>query len=143
MTDVIIDRGVVVAREGANIRIKVEAGEACESCGARILCSPGGENSRTIVAYNAIDAQVGDKVEVAEEGNLLLKMSAFQYGIPLLGFLCGIGISYVLSDSENNELILFLSGLIGLAVGAGLSWLGVRRLARRPAQLLIATRLVN
>ncbi len=124
-------------------RIKVEAGEACEHCGARILCAPGADNSRQIVAYNTIAAQVGDQVVVEEEDNLLLKMSVFQYGLPLVGFIGGIGLVYLNPNFRSNEIGLFIAGLIGLALGAGLSWLGVRRMARKPGHFLMITRIVN
>ncbi len=142
MAESVIDRGRVIDLVGDQARVEIAAGEACAGCGARVLCSPGTNNSNTLTAFNEIGAKMGDQVEVRERGNLLLKLSLLQYGLPLLGFVLGLFGIYSLIG-QDNELILFVAGCLGLGLGALLAWLGIRYLARQPQHFLVVTRILN
>ena len=142
MTDSIVDQGLVVALDGDQAQIEIETGEACESCGARVLCAPGTDKLKTITAYNEINAVVGDLVEVREGGNLLLKLSLLQYGPPLIGFLTILFTAHLIYPSL-NELLLFICGLGGGAIGALLSWLGVKKMSQNPEHFLSIGRILK
>lgn len=142
MVESVIDRGRVIDLIGDKARVEIATGEACAACGARVLCSPGTNNSNTLTAFNEVGAKMGDQVEVRERGNLLLKLSLLQYGLPLLGFVLGLfGIYLILG--QDNELILFVAGCLGLGLGAFLAWLGFRHLARQSQHFLVITRIIN
>ncbi|MBC8402058.1 MAG: SoxR reducing system RseC family protein [Candidatus Marinimicrobia bacterium] len=142
MAESVIDQGRVIDLVGDQARVEIATREACAACGARFLCSPGTKNSNTLTAFNEIGAKMGDQVEVRERGNLLLKLSLLQYGLPLLGFVLGLFVIYLIIG-QDNELILFLTGCLGLGFGALLAWLGIRFLARQPQHFLVVTRIIN
>jgi len=138
----IIDRGRITVLDGDQAHVEILTGEACAGCGARVLCKPGANNSNILIAFNQAGGQVGDRVEIRESGNILLKLSLLQYVPPLLGFVLGVLVGYLLSG-EQNELILFLAGCVGFSVGALITWLGMRAMARNRQHFLIITRIVN
>lgn len=142
MAGAIIDQGRVIAVVGDEVLVTIETGEACERCGARILCSPGGDKNRNLKAKNQIGAAVGDRVTVEESGNLLLKLSALQYGLPLTGFLTGVFTVYLLAPRV-GELLIFGCGLLGLALTGLISWRLVKYMAERSRNFFLATRIVN
>ncbi len=142
MAESVIDQGHVIDLVGDQARVEIATGEACAACGARVLCSPGANNSNTLTAFNEIGAKMGDQVEVRERGNLLLKLSLLQYGLPLLGFVLGMFGIYLIIG-QDNELILFIAGCLGLGIGALFAWLGIRYLARQPQHFLVVTRIIN
>ncbi|MFH1852196.1 MAG: SoxR reducing system RseC family protein [Candidatus Neomarinimicrobiota bacterium] len=143
MTGSVIDRGKVAAIDGDLARVIIEAGSACESCGARILCAPGAGKSRSLTAVNQAGARVGDLVTVEESGGLLLKLSLLQYGLPLLGFITGVAGTWLLPAVREAELLLFIGGLIGLGLGGLLAWLIVRRMARQTRHFFVVSRILN
>ncbi len=143
MTEQIIDRGRVVELEGSYARVNIEAGDACKACGARILCAPGGGKKQDLLADNRAGAEIGDRVAVEEGGNLLLKLSVLQYGIPLAGFVGGLLITYLVPAWREFELILFSGAAAGLAAGGGVSWYIISRMARQTKDYFIVTQVLN
>ncbi len=142
MPESIIDQGRVTALDGDQAQVEILIGDACTTCGARILCKPGSNDMNTLTAYNQVQAQIGDRVEVRESGNLLLKLSFLQYAVPLLGFTAGIFIPYLIIGGQ-NELLLFLLGCLGCGLGACITWLGMRSLAGNPQHFLTITSIVK
>lgn len=100
--------------------VEFRSGEACNRCGARIICSPGSSGKRSVVAKNLVGAHVGDSVGVDQSEMALIKMSLMQYGIPMVGFIAaivGADQSGIVVGNIPHELLLFLSGIGGLLIG--------------------------
>lgn len=132
---------MVVSLEGDLARIQIEPGTACESCGARLICAPGRGQSQYLTALNRAGARVGERVVVEESGNLLLKLSLLQYGLPLAGFLGGLFV-FQLSPARANDLLLFVAGIVGLTLAGLLARLILRRMSRQPGSFLYVARVV-
>ncbi|MCF7803371.1 MAG: SoxR reducing system RseC family protein [Candidatus Marinimicrobia bacterium] len=133
MSEAVLDKGVVKRIEGERAFVEIADSDACEDCGARILCAPNQSGERGIMAKNTAHAKVGQQVLVTETDDLLLKLSLMQYGLPLLGFLLGIFVLYSFNISLPGipaEVVWFLGGLAGLGFSGVLSW----RWARGAAQ---------
>ena len=90
---------------------------------------------------NSINGKVGDAVEISEASNVLLTLSILQYGLPMLGFLAGIFISYNMDVAfKPIELFQFILGMIGLGIAAGISYLIVKWIAKKPDKLYSLTK---
>jgi sigma-E factor negative regulatory protein RseC len=111
--------------------VEFMSGEACNRCGARIICSPGASGKRSVAAKNIAGAHVGDSVGVEQPEMALIKMSFMQYGIPMLGFI----LATVAADQSGyvfgsfpRELFLFLSGFLGLLLGGVVARIWAKKL---------------
>ena len=128
------ETGIVTEIRDNEVLVELNPNDACESCGARIVCSPNSKGKRIIKAENSIDAQVGQIIKIDENSELTLKLTGFQYGIPLIGFILGLMISYLLKwniEPLPVELIQFGFALLGLISFAGLSKLYITEFAKK------------
>ncbi len=121
----LIDQGIVVKIENDLVHVEIAPHDACGTCGARVLCKPGGGNSKNIlIARNMDGAQVGDLVSVYQMNSLFLKISLLQWGLPLLGFLTGLFGAFFLKlnipgvPSEITQTALGLAGLLLMGLAA-------------------------
>jgi sigma-E factor negative regulatory protein RseC len=97
---------------------------ACESCGA---CHRGKENmNMNIIAFNEVDAQIGDTVEVDMETQSVLGAAFIVYVIPLFTLLAGlIGGNYLLKKIGFTRNIEIHAAGIGLIM-MGLTFLIIK-----------------
>jgi positive regulator of sigma E activity len=124
--------GIVTAIEDGQAWVEIVPQPACETCGAKIFCTPDLTGKRKLKVLNSIEAKVGQQVAIAESSKFLLYLSFLQYGLPLIGFLSGILITSLFSISFTfipNELFLFSGGLAGLALCAVWGHFQVKKLA--------------
>jgi positive regulator of sigma E activity len=136
LSNQVTDQGTITKINGNILTISIKVSDNCEGCGIKFLCSPKSGEDKVIKIENTIDGKVGDMVEVSEASNVLLILSLIQYGIPLIGFLSGIFISYNLEFGFNPiELFQFICGLIGLGIAGGISYLIFKWIAKKPDKL--------
>lgn len=91
--------------------IKLSRQEACGKCKA---CTVGlQEKDMLLEAENLCEAKLDDFVEIYLEKSSFLKAVLIMYTIPLLAFLLGLLIGYLLTK---NELIIFGVGLAFMAI---------------------------
>lgn len=135
MSDQVSDTGIVTQIDGNYATITIATTDSCKNCGIRFLCSPGSDKEKTITLENIIDAKIGDKVAITEASNILLKLSLLQYGLPLIGFLLGIvfGIQFQI-QWQPVEFYQFLCGLLGLGLAGIISYLIIKRMAKKPGK---------
>ena len=134
MTAAILDRGIVKKVVGEVAFVEVMDIKSCEHCGARVICAPDSRDTKGLYARNNLGAAVGDEVVITDVHQLLLRLSFMQFGLPLLGFLLGIFAAYGAGVSIPNvadEIVLFISGLVGLALGGFISWKWAVRASKR------------
>ena len=139
MANQVSDIGIITNINGnyATIII-IESTDDCKDCGIRFLCSPGSEKEKIIRLENTIDAKIGDRVAISEASNILLKLSFLQYGLPLIGFLLGIVIgTQIPIKLQPVEFYQFLCGLFGLGIAGIISYLIIKRMAKKPAKFFI------
>lgn len=126
------ETGTVVGIEGKTAIVELSMQPACETCGARMVCTPDQNGKKSMKVINTIGAGIGSKVTIGESANFLLKMSALQYGLPFLGFMAGILMLYAADIRLANlpqELLFFIGGLIGLGGSAMISHKISKRMA--------------
>jgi len=141
-----IDQGVVTRLENGRAFVSIDEQSACKHCGAKILCAPGQGGERGLMAKNDVDAQVGDYVTVSESGQLLLKISAMQFGLPLLGFLVGIFLLYFTgfdAFSFPPEVWMFVGGLAGLGIASLIAREWANRIAETANDSFIISNIVK
>ncbi len=128
------ETGIVTEIHDKEIIVELSQNDACESCGARVVCSPNSNGKRFIKAENTIDAQIGQRVKIDENSETILKITSFQYGLPLLGFVFGLLVSYILNlqfDPLPIELIQFGYAMLGLSIFAVISKWYIKEIAKK------------
>jgi sigma-E factor negative regulatory protein RseC len=141
-----LDTGIVTSIQGTDALVTIDTQAACDSCNARIICVPDKAGKRILKAINPLNAKVGSRVVVSETSTFLLKLSFLQYGIPLIGFLMGIILCYILdisSDLIANELIWFAGGVVGLAIAAILARYFAERMVENKNAFFIISRILS
>lgn len=88
-----MERGLVTFVEGEVAWVQLEQSDACNGCGAKVVCRSDGAGSRALAAQNPLGAQKGQWVYVAERGHITLKLASMQFGLPLLALLLGAGLA--------------------------------------------------
>ncbi|WKY46378.1 SoxR reducing system RseC family protein [Eubacteriaceae bacterium ES3] len=116
--------GVIKKQQGSSAVVSIKRHAACGDCGA---CQIGKDKASVeTVAKNPIHAAVGETVEVEMEFVSVFRAAMICYGIPLIFFLLGSLLSYVLVAQLNLELDMvltpFFTGLIFLII----AYLGIR-----------------
>ena len=128
------ETGIVTEIIENEVTIELNPNDACESCGARVVCSPNSNGKRIIKAENTIDAKIGQKVKIDENSETTLKITSFQYGLPLVGFIFGLLVSYFLNlkfEPLPVELIQFGYAMLGLLIFAALSKWYIKEFAKK------------
>lgn len=90
--------GEVIGTKEARLIVKLQRQEACAKCKG---CLAGMQSEEMLAeAENLCHAKVGDFVEISMEKSNFLKAVAIMYTIPLIAFVFGIGIGFVITHSE-------------------------------------------
>lgn len=104
------DRGLVIARHGNIVMVRLQPHEGCVSCALTKFCASSKEANPTVSATASPQIVQGDLVEVSLDDSIVLKASAIMYGIPLVSFLAGVlggyGFSSLVGLSANLSLAL-------------------------------------
>ena len=136
MSNQVSDKGIITKIDGNILNITIKTDDNCEGCGIKFLCSPKSGEDKIIKLENSINGKIGDTVEITEASNVLLTLSILQYGLPLLGFLVVIFISYNLNiNFKPIELFQFLCGMIGLGIAGAISYSIIKWIAKKPDKL--------
>jgi sigma-E factor negative regulatory protein RseC len=120
------DRGLVIARHGDVVMVRLQPQDGCVSCALAQFCVGSKESSATVRATAPSDIAQGDLVEVSLDDSLILKASAIMYGVPLVAFLTGVlggyGFSSLAGLSTSLSMALpVVAGFVMLVPGAILS----------------------
>jgi sigma-E factor negative regulatory protein RseC len=126
------DRGLVIARHGGVVTIRLLPRDGCASCSLTQFCIGSKESNPTIRATAPPEISQGDLVEVSLDDSIILKASAIMYGVPLVAFLAGVlgGYGFSLLGELNGSLSMALpvvAGFVMLIPGVVVS----RRVAMR------------
>ncbi len=109
------DRGLVIARQGDVVVVRLQPRDGCASCSLTQFCVGSKESSPTVRVTAPPEIAQGDLVEVSLDDSLILKASAIMYGIPLAAFLAGVLGGYGFSSLEglNGSLSIALPVVAG------------------------------
>ena len=138
--------GLVTALQADKATVRLTRNESCDKCAAKIICRPGDDGFREMQAFNRVQASVGDNVEISETGNLLLKLSLIQFGIPLLGLLLGIFFVNFLQPVESflpKEVTMSIGGLVGLVAGGFVVWSTLKAWAKKMSCVFEIVRVIK
>ncbi|MFA4931653.1 MAG: SoxR reducing system RseC family protein [Caldisericia bacterium] len=127
------DRGLVIARHGDVVMVRLQPQDGCVSCALAQFCVGSKESSPTVRATAPSDIAQGDLVEVSLDDSLILKASVIMYGVPLVAFLAGVlggyGFSSLAGLSASLSMALpVATGFVMLIPGAILSHRAAMRL---------------
>jgi len=128
------ETGFIQSVEDSQVTILFSTGDACDTCGLKVVCAPGKQSERLLTLPQAGEFQAGQKVQVEELSNLELHLALIQFGLPMVAFLMGLFIGYVLpfQDILPRELSAFLLACMGL----GLSFFVARHLVQRVVDII-------
>lgn len=120
------EQGTVIKANSKFATIKIERHSGCAHCTHAEMCGlSSGKKYATIEAPNAIDAKVGDRVNVQIEGGSATKTATLAYLFPLLAGLLFFVLSYLLTWPE---WAMVLSFVVGVAMAYLITALIFRRL---------------
>ena len=140
------ESGVVTQVMADKAIVKLVRSESCDKCAARIICRLGDGDSREMLAFNPVQAAVGDHVEISETGNLLLILSLLQFGVPLSGLILGVFTVYWLQPGSSflsKEVLMSMGGLIGLILGGAAVWRFLKSWAKHLSCVFEIVRVIN
>ncbi len=122
------ETGVIQAMTDTEVVIQFSKKDACDSCGLKVVCAPGKESERSLTLPYSGEFSIGQPVQIQEMSNLELHLSLVQFGLPMLAFLVGMILVYMVSGDSQipREFLAFLGGLIGLAI----SYFGAKKLVQ-------------
>ena len=126
------EKGLVKERLDSDlVKIILESKEACDHCHAKVICQPNESGKREVILSNDLDAKEGDIVLLESSDLSHIKVTAMQYGLPLLGFLLGLFISHSIIQTTYwglpSELIDFFAGILGLSGASCITYFWSKR----------------
>ena len=113
----IYEKGKVVRIDGTGSETKtwvqVERTSACNGCKDKDKCSVHSGGSSEVAAINEVGASVGDTVEIAMQGGIILKTSFLVYIIPVIMLLAGAGTGMAVAPKIgfNSDALAVIFGL--------------------------------
>ncbi len=128
------ETGLIQSADGQVVTILFTTVDACDTCGLKVVCAPGKQTDRLLTLPHAGEFEAGQKVRIEEHSNLELHLALIQFGLPMLAFLIGLFIGYILplQDFLPRELSAFLLACVGL----GLSFFIARHLVQKIADVV-------
>ncbi len=123
--------GIITDVSGDTLTIQLTNDDVCDDCGLRLVCKPGeGENRSLQITYPG-NFIVGQRVRLEEEIDLELRLTLIQYVFPLIMFIAGLLLFYLLpSGNIPQELLSFIGGCLGLFASFWVSRHWMQSLAR-------------
>jgi len=127
------ETGVIQAIDNKQLTISFTIGDACDTCGLKVVCAPGKTSDRQLILPNPGNFSVGQKIQVEELSNLELHLALIQFGLPMIAFLAGLGVGFILPQNMiAKELMAFLVALLGL----GFSFFTARALVQKITDII-------
>jgi len=128
------ETGVVQSMDDTSVTLLFEKKDACDSCGLKVVCAPGEEAERSLRLPSTAAFSIGQEVRIVEIANLELHLALIQFGLPMLSFLLGLMLGYLLplQGFIPRELTAFLVACLGL----GISFFVARKLISRIVDLI-------
>ena len=84
MTEELVEEGIVLDSGNGIVEIQLKENENCEECSAKLFCSTGNGNSKTLKINNNSNFEPGDKVTISISGKNLIIASLNLYFFPIL-----------------------------------------------------------
>ena len=113
----LVEEGIVIESLNGIAEVALIKSDNCEECSAKLFCKPKSDSTSILKANDPYGLRPGDEVRIAVKGNIVLKVSALLYGIPLVLFVTGLlfGMELFAASGFRELYSFFLStGLTGL-----------------------------
>lgn len=106
--------GVVQKLEGEYAIVKIERQDMCGDCHACDTVHP--KKECTLKCSNQVQSQIGDVVELSLDNERFLKAVYILYGLPLIGFLGGMGLGFIAAQAigAKSDLLMILGAVAGM-----------------------------
>ncbi len=116
--------GVVCAAKDKNATVRFKRHAECDTCNVCRVCKDGKEVE--INVENALNANIGDKVEICVYKRSILLFTVLAYAIPLVLTAVGYGIGSVVTDIA--RIVLSVCGfVVGMTIALLLDKFVIRR----------------
>lgn len=121
------EQGTIREIENSRMAIVFEQGDACDSCGLKVVCSPGSLTERMLKLPKQEGLEVGQKVRIEEKMDLEFRLALIQFGLPMLAFIIGLfpGYFYPIPGLAPE-----LSGFLVACLWVGASFFLAKRLVK-------------
>ena len=126
-TTIMEEQGVVIARQGHQVVVKVEESDSCSHCSAKGFCIMIGDGSVRITAEDTLGAKEGDLVTVRLGEGRKIAGTAIVFLTPLLGLFVGLFIGIARYGQSGGV----IGALVGFVVGLVVLWALDRYFCRR------------
>ena len=122
---------VTVCMPDGRVAVRVSRSEACQGCSSKSACNTLGGDTKDVVLVvkNELNAQPGDRVQLAMAEANVLKASAALYLLPALALMAGAGLGWQLAPllAWGRD----PASMVGAALGLLTGLLGTRILSKR------------
>lgn len=108
------ETGTVVGFKGTKVEVEVSVRGECSHCPAHSLCNWTGQKTRMILAMNAVQARLGDRVLLSLPPKRKVSSNLLIFGVPTLGMLVGVLLGSLVFRAE-----LWAGVLTGVGLTAG------------------------
>jgi len=125
--------GTVQTWDGQTASILLQHEDACDTCGLKVICAPGNHSKRLLKLPHNGNLEVGQEVTLQEGSDLELHLALAQFGVPMLAFLLGLFLGYLLpfQDILRPELWAFVGSCLGLFLSFFVARQQVRNIVAR------------
>lgn len=125
-TETLLAHGWVESVKDGYAFVQTQRETGCGGCAATATCGTSVlqkmfVNPSLLKVSNHLNARPGDEVELALEGQDLLKQALMAYGLPLVGLFSGALLAMLFVDGGD------LAAMLGAAVGLVVAWWMVKR----------------
>ncbi|MCB2206578.1 SoxR reducing system RseC family protein [bacterium] len=112
------EEGIVVRSADGTATVMVMNSDSCHECGAKMFCSASEGSENTVTVRDPFGAHAGDTVRFVIRGEIMFKVAAYLYGIPLVLILSGVLFGMYVYDPGvmPRELWSFMLGLSATAL---------------------------
>lgn len=113
--------------------VQMKAGDHCQHCGARSVCSAIGEKVRQITIQNTIKASEGDRVTLSYRPKSRVASAAVVFILPIIFLIADY---FVGQRDFGSESMGIVGSLIGLMVAFSILWI-IDRVLRKSKRYLV------
>jgi len=134
-----METAVVVRVEPGVAWVQMTGTDACNGCGAKLVCKPGSGGTKELAVSNELGAVVNQQVEIVETNRITLKLSLMQFGLPLFGLLLGINLAAQFPAPFVAELWQTICGVILMLLAGSVTYFWSQQVARRGPAFQVKT----
>ena len=120
-----LENGIVVAVDGENITVELDACSFCKSCAAREGCMVSDNpRKRTLIMKNSLGAHEGDLVSFSVEEKGVVLASLLLYLLPVVLLISGLFVGrQVRIFGVDSDITMTITAIIFLLISFSIIWI--------------------